>query len=997
MVRPPVTPRLGRAVALAATAVLVGLTGLAGSAATAVAAASRSNASAAVTAAATAATSTAATSTAVTSTAATASTATTPVDDLGACMASRRRGSVLILLDQSGSLRDTDPGDTRVPAARYLVQRLAALADRGIAVRVSVGGFAGGATTSPFQQLGGAGTGAVLDRVTQVGSVDNGFETDYWSALETASTALRSEQRTQTTDGVAPCSALLLFTDGQYDLGVRSTDSQRTNYGLTKPYAPGVELTSKSRTADAVRLGEASICRAGGVVDQLRSSDVRLFALGLGSPNSSTDFSTLQRIATGRSSDGACGKVAEPAGDFRPASDVDALLFGFDALGDPTNPALAPVETGVCQRSVCPRSHASFQLDGSIRRIHLLGTADLDDYTAYLTSPSGGAPTALTRQDSPLEFRRGAVTGRVTWLSDRTFALDATIPADGSGWTGQWSLAFVDPTGTHPDAVARTQLTIYGDLAPALAGGTQPALRLGERQQLDWVVQRTDGSPVDPRQLPRHTSLDVDLVRDGSGATTLARGLTPSSGRFTTPVTVDPSGGVTGARLRVTLHVTTNGGTRLADTVRESPVTLTPPASYPSVATALDFPTTDGTAPVTSGVDVRGPGCVWLDSAQTTVTGQPDGITGTTVSSPHTDHASCLALLDGQEATLPVTLAVTGRGAGASTEQLTVLGVPTAGTRTARYVVAAQAPVIRSVDAGRRLGALIAALALGLAIPLLLWFAVRFRGARFRIGHLQWADVTVSVDAGGKVTRSAGGALLSIGDLVPADVPGQRMRTMIVGSASFRARMGRSPIRAGTGRVTVPGELVGSVQGSRVDRRGGAGVPLALREAWFLHAPAAAWADPEQTTASLLVVVSGEDIGRCLDMVAKDVARQGPPVVAALRAAAAAQSSRPVPADGAAGPAPDAGSGVGTTGGPPVPMRFPGSGVTSAGVGSGVGSQPSGAPPIPARSPAPPVPTRSAAPPLPTRPGTATPPAPGVAPAPGSGGSRPPIPTRVPR
>ena len=52
-----------------------------------------------------------------------------PVRRLGACAASGAPTDVLLVLDRSASLKDTDPDDTRVDAAQYFLKRLAEFAE----------------------------------------------------------------------------------------------------------------------------------------------------------------------------------------------------------------------------------------------------------------------------------------------------------------------------------------------------------------------------------------------------------------------------------------------------------------------------------------------------------------------------------------------------------------------------------------------------------------------------------------------------------------------------------------------------------------------------------------------------------------------------------------------------------------------------------------------------------------------------------------------------
>ncbi|WP_285164387.1 hypothetical protein, partial [Mycobacterium tuberculosis] len=61
----------------------------------------------------------------------------------GACLAAQKQGDLLILVDESSSLQNTDSKAARVQAAKYLVHTLGRYADRIQAkLDVAIAGFA---------------------------------------------------------------------------------------------------------------------------------------------------------------------------------------------------------------------------------------------------------------------------------------------------------------------------------------------------------------------------------------------------------------------------------------------------------------------------------------------------------------------------------------------------------------------------------------------------------------------------------------------------------------------------------------------------------------------------------------------------------------------------------------------------------------------------------------------------------------------------------------
>jgi hypothetical protein len=120
------------------------------------------------------------------------------------------------------------------------------------------------------------------------------------------------------------------------------------------------------------------ICRPGGVADQLRSSQVALFGIGLqGSSGSAGDFLFMESVATGesRSDAAACGKLVDPVpGEFHLATDIDSLLLAFDGISSPGSRPITQ-DAGICQVSVCIDKAHRFVLiiDAGVR---VLATAD---------------------------------------------------------------------------------------------------------------------------------------------------------------------------------------------------------------------------------------------------------------------------------------------------------------------------------------------------------------------------------------------------------------------------------------------------------------------------------------------------------------------------------------------------------------------------------------------------------------------------------------------
>ncbi|ETZ98611.1 von Willebrand factor type A domain protein [Mycobacterium kansasii 824] len=211
----------------------------------------------------------------------------------GACLAAQKQGELLILVDESSSLQDTDGKAARVQAAKYLVQTLGRYADRIQAkLDVAIAGFAESyVSEQDWTPLTGATAQHVGDALSTLASKNTGIDTDYWLALDGARQALAS--RGSGVGGADRCQAIAWFSDSKIDFTARP---------LTKPYAEGVPLNSANGVAETIRLATESICRPGGLADQLRSRGIVMLGVGLGDAARASQFDVMSAISTGRAS-----------------------------------------------------------------------------------------------------------------------------------------------------------------------------------------------------------------------------------------------------------------------------------------------------------------------------------------------------------------------------------------------------------------------------------------------------------------------------------------------------------------------------------------------------------------------------------------------------------------------------------------------------------------------------------------------------------------------
>ena len=799
---------------------------------------------------------------------------------LGACLAAQGEGDLLLLIDRSGSLDETDPGAVRVQAANYLLSGLATYADDvEVELDVAVSGFdAEYERTVDWQRLTTSSLPVFTRGVDAYADRDTGFDTDYANALSGVRDDLRSRQRG--TDE-RRCQAQVWFSDGRFDIDTRRGADAVERHGDSKPYAPGIRLTDEAGTAAAEAAGQQSLCRSGGLVDQLRATGALTFGVGLGTR--ADDFALMSSIASG-SGGPQCGKsTTEVVGDFRLAQDVDALIFALDAFSEPGTKTLDRT-TGVCPMTACATEAHSFVLDRSIRAVHVLAGADAPGIDVLLRDPSGGPDTRFryVEGEPVLPQRIAGQDVTASWVSDKTLQIDLGRRSD-DGWFGQWSVIFVDPTGTADDAVARTQLRITGDLLPALAGEA-PVLRSGEQPRIQLGVASEETSqPVPATALLGTARLSASLVSsDGQQRSVLPPTAPADLGAGTTLDLADVPPGQ--ATLTLVLSIQTRGipatggraaipGTQLADRQVDLPLTVLPPLGFPTVAGRVDFGRVEGAGPFDSSVTVNGPGCVWVMAS--TLDASPDGVPGAAVTSSASSADTCLNVVEGQTAELPVSLSVDGQGNGTASGRVEVSLAPQDATeRALTATVAFVADLQRPVDAGKKLAIFFVALVLGIGLPIAFLYLAKRWTSKIAGRALAVGQVDVQLE-GDQVLRDGRAFTFSSKDLAFLSLPNGGARRLHAAGLDLRSRTGWSPTSPGYTEAYSAGDVV-------VGPQGRARLPLTVHGSWV---GLLRQTDLDDVRVALLLPATGISADVCA-RIARDVRDRLPDLARRIRSEA---------------------------------------------------------------------------------------------------------------
>ena len=829
----------------------------------------------------------------------TAPTAPAPavLSDFGACLAGRGKGSMIILIDQSGSLRSSDPDGARVTAAQYLVRRLAAFAhSAGVSLDVRVAGFSADYTAAgQWTALNDDALGSIDGSITAVGQDIKDYDTDYWTALEGARQDLADHDP-------GGCSAIAWLSDGAFDLDVRDTSAAAKQFGEDKPYARGVSLTDESGVSRAEQAGRQDLCRPTGLADQLRSSGITL--LGIGLSKGDADFTLMRRITQGGGQGAAaaslepCGDVGAPAGSFYPVSDIDSLLLAFDAISAPGS-AVSSRSSRICQGSVCQEGETSFVLDGSLEEVHILASSDVDGLTAYLYAPGATSPIALPASRSGAQTDQGVHS---EWITSRTLQIDLAA-GDLSAWDGHWRLAFADASSSSADHEVHINLHLSSPLTLSWQNLADTELRQGQTvtDASLALLDHADGDSIDPSRITgsiaysviltdsqgaEHTLLDsTDPARlAGPVSLTLGQDVAPGAATVTTSVTVTTTSIQEGGR--------TIDGTVLAPTLASVPVTVNPPEDFPGLGDAVDFGRVEELTSASASLPVTGPGCVWVGADATALTGAPAEAGTITVSAQASDAASCLTVAKGQSAQLPLTLSTAEHANGAVTGTIAVTVAPLDSPDRAQVIeVPFKADMRRPLDVGTAWTAFALALLAGVGIPVGLLYLFKFLAARIPSGLLVTAVTVVDVPQPGAVGSFS---------VAPQDLRRRTVfkpvRELEVDGYRLRVAMGASPTAVPRVRLVAPkaASVSGADPGSRAGR---ALLPLAVRGNWVavLDQPDS----PRRVTLIILAASTDQDV---IDGIVADAAGRLGPAVASVADDA---PDSPAPDDGSGGSAPD--------------------------------------------------------------------------------------------
>lgn len=757
--------------------------------------------------------------------------------EFGACLSGHGQGSLAILIDQSGSMRQTDPDQGRVEAASYLIDRLAAFTDRtGITLDVRVAGFAADYhAAGDWTGLTGSTKDGIASSVRTVGDDLKDYDTDYWNALNGA----RQDLADHDSSG---CRAVAWLSDGEFDLDVRDSDSATRDFGGSKSYATSADLSKESGVQQAEQAGRSDLCRSTGLADQVRSAGITLIGIGLsGSGGAQPDFTLMRRVSEGGGTNAAeagvdqCGDVSSPAGAFYPVSDLDSLLMAFDSISTPGD-TVQSRSVSICQDAACNEGQYSFVLDGTLDAVHVMASSDVSGLDAYLYPPGAANPLVIKGDQSGAQGSAGV---SAQWLTSRTFQADLDA-SKVSTWDGQWRLAFVDPSSASQNQQIHVNVHLSSPLTLSWTDLDKTELRQGERVESATLslLDHAGGRAVEASRVKGAVTMSV-VLKDSAGnehelwtgkdvaalknpvTIELPQDVAIGSGTLTTSVTVTTAS-------TTLADGSTAEGTVLAPTEATQDVDVLAPVDFPSVGGEAAFPALEKELSTTADLPVTGPGCVWLSSGEPSLTGSPADAGAVTVSSSASSADTCVEVADGDTATLPVTLSAQGHANGALSGTLEVTLAPADAPDRAQTVqVPFNAEMRRPLNVTTAWTTFVLVLLAGILIPLALLYLLKLVTGRIPRGTVETATRVVEVPRGsGTVTIP----LPPSNEITQVSLP-ERSRHLTVGPYEFKVRIGLSPTSMPVVELVSPDapSVSGAAPGSRRNR---AVLPLGVRGNW---------------------------------------------------------------------------------------------------------------------------------------------------------------------
>lgn len=757
---------------------------------------------------------------------------TNALSEFGACLHGEHKGTLLLLVDQSGSLRKTDGDNNRLLAGEFLIERFGQFADTSkVELEIKIAGFAANYNGhNTWTKISGNTQNDVKESLRQIVKDIHDYDTDYWTALNNARSDIDERAKTLGTS----CKAIAWFTDGEFDIDVRDSDEALEAYGAQKPYAQGIDLADPNKVKDVIARGKSDICRPKGVADQMRASKIGIITIGL--TQSNPDFSFVKQVLMGGGKNAQtfkvdqCGDFETTPGLFLEAKDLDSLYSAFDTMSTPGQ-TTQQRQAQVCQGKICNDAPLNFVLDDTLNHVRVLVTSDIAGVDAHLFGPGNQQPLDI------LAGKSGAESGTLPfkWLTEKTleFTLDREKIKE---WAGEWRLVLVDKKSSDKSAKFTANLHLTSFVQMDVSAIAKAKINKGETYK-DLKVFAFDTKTKETialEKLKGNVSVKVTLTDAKKVEHVLVEGGRDS---LKNSLTLDTSDLAIGnAQLRSTLKLTTapvtlpDGkqieGTALAPTESTAEITIQPPLKFPTVDGALDFGTLDGEVTATTDLTVSGEGCVWISGEQAELSAAPATIEKVTVTSEASTQDSCIKV-EGAQTTIPVKISFNEADNGALVGDIEVSLASSDGTETSDVTIPFRAEVQKPLNVAAAWGTFVIALLLGIGLPIVMLYLFKYLGSVIPRGNIGVLTMPLEIPEG-DVQMPVTITLPQEGRQI-VNVP-KGARTLNIGAYTLNVRTGASPVS--TGWVEFVGSAPSVSGDSPGHKDGHATMPLGVRGQW---------------------------------------------------------------------------------------------------------------------------------------------------------------------
>ena len=404
------------------------------------------------------------------------------------CVQDKKAANVLVMMDESGSVYESDPNNLRVAGAEVLISRLQRVADTYTTpINVMLAGFGdtfvqrsdNWVALQPGATDGSDSLVSTARKFAQ--KTPNMRETDTLSSLYGATNALAAAPSNS-------CKLLVFFKDG---LDFQSFNKTKPTVDPNFKDIQAMLDKGKNPQAEAAAIDE--ICRKGGVADALRVDD-NIYTFGVALNTNKGQNEGLDAFRSLIAGGGSCGTLP-PKGKLLTVDDSSNLPSIF---GSALDPDFQPSTHHGPFTVVMPRALTSVNILSS-------GIAStFDDFTITLPKTCGQAEPIQIKKGADLNKSviGGSVTASAKWAGANpaeSQTLNITVAhtdlADDKCWVGQWTINPGSDTNSdlYFDADLSAVATFTNDAAVLVKGQDGKA-----SQTFKLAVQRPSDSSVIP-------------------------------------------------------------------------------------------------------------------------------------------------------------------------------------------------------------------------------------------------------------------------------------------------------------------------------------------------------------------------------------------------------------------------------------------------------------------------------------------------------------------